>query len=41
NVTHRAVGPFEKEGHNLASRDSGASIWQPIVAEFFAANGIR
>ncbi|MBV8392689.1 MAG: peptidase [Alphaproteobacteria bacterium] len=41
NVTHRAVGPFEKEGHNLASRDSGASTWQPIVTEFFAANGIR
>jgi dienelactone hydrolase len=26
NVTHRAVGPFGNEGHNLASSDSGAPI---------------
>ena len=33
-ATHRAVGPFAKEGHNLASSDSGAPIWQPLVEDF-------
>jgi dienelactone hydrolase len=33
-ATHRAVGPFAKEGHNLASSDSGAAIWQPLVEDF-------
>ncbi|MFI5000471.1 MAG: alpha/beta hydrolase family protein [Reyranellales bacterium] len=33
-AVHRALGPFGKEGHNLASSDSGAPIWQPLVAEF-------
>ena len=31
---HRPVGPFGKEGHNLASSESGAPIWQPLVADF-------
>ena len=33
-ATHRAVGPFAKEGHNLASSDNGASIWHPLVEDF-------
>jgi dienelactone hydrolase len=33
-ATHRAVGPFGKEGHNLAGSDSGVSIWQPLVDDF-------
>jgi dienelactone hydrolase len=33
-ATHRAVGPFGSDGHNLASSDSGAAIWQPLVSEF-------
>ena len=33
-AVHRALGPFGKDGHNLASSDSGASIWTPLVAEF-------
>lgn len=33
-VTHKALGPFAKDGHNLAGSDSGASIWTPLVSEF-------
>jgi len=33
-ATHDAVGKFGKEGHNLASCDTGASIWQPLVEDF-------
>lgn len=33
-AVHRAVGPFGKEGHNLAGSDSGAAIWQPLVDDF-------
>ncbi len=33
-VVHRTVAAFGKEGHNLASSDSGAPIWQPLVTEF-------
>ena len=33
-ATHRAVGPFAKEGHNLASSDSGAPTWHPLVEDF-------
>lgn len=33
-ATHRAVGPFAKDGHNLASGDSGAPIWHPLVEDF-------
>jgi dienelactone hydrolase len=35
-ATHRPVGPFGKDGHNLASSDSGAPIWQPLVGDFLA-----
>lgn len=35
-AVHRAVGPFGKDGHNLASSDSGAAIWQPLVDDFLA-----
>ncbi|WIM09425.1 CocE/NonD family hydrolase [Enhydrobacter sp.] len=35
-VTHRAVGPFGKDGHHLASSNSGAAIWQPLVADFLS-----
>jgi dienelactone hydrolase len=31
---HRAVGPFGREGHSLASSDSGVPIWRPLVEEF-------
>jgi dienelactone hydrolase len=31
---HHAVGPFAKEGHNLASSDGGAVVWQPLVEDF-------
>lgn len=33
-ATHRAVGPFRNEGHNLASSDSGGPIWHPLVEDF-------
>jgi dienelactone hydrolase len=33
-AVHRPVAAFGKEGHNLASSDSGAPIWQPLVTEF-------
>ncbi len=33
-ATHRAVGPFGKEGHSLASAQSGAPIWQPLIDDF-------
>jgi dienelactone hydrolase len=33
-AVHRAVGPFGKDGHSLASSDSGAAIWQPLVDDF-------
>ena len=33
-AVHRPVAAFGKEGHNLASSDSGARIWQPLVTEF-------
>ena len=33
-AAHRAVGPFGKEGHNLASSDSGAPVWHPLVEDF-------
>ncbi len=33
-ATHRAVGPFGKEGHNLASSNRGAPIWHPLVEDF-------
>jgi len=33
-ATHRPVGPFGHDGHNLASADSGAPIWQPLVSDF-------
>jgi dienelactone hydrolase len=36
-ATHRAVGPFAKEGHNLASSDSGAPIWHPLVENFLTS----
>ena len=35
-ATHRPVGPFGNDRHNLASSDSGAPIWQPLVSEFLA-----
>jgi dienelactone hydrolase len=41
NVTHRPVGPFGKEGHSLSSSDSGGPIWQPLVSDFLAGNGLR
>ncbi len=34
NVTHRALGPFGRDGHALAGSDSGARIWSPLVTEF-------
>jgi len=33
-AVHRPVAAFGKEGHNLASSDSGAPIWRPLVEEF-------
>jgi dienelactone hydrolase len=33
-AVHRPVAAFGTEGHNLASRDSGAPIWRPLVEEF-------
>lgn len=33
-AVHRPVAAFGKEGHNLASSDSGAPVWQPLVTEF-------
>lgn len=38
-VTHRPLGAFGKDGHNLASSESGASIWQPLVSDFLG--GLR
>jgi len=34
--TFRALGAFGSDGHNLASSDSGASVWQGPVSEFLA-----
>ena len=31
---HQAVGPFGNDGHNLASSDSGAPIWHPLLEDF-------
>jgi hypothetical protein len=33
-AVHRPVAAFEKDGHNLASRDSGAPISRPLVENF-------
>ena len=33
-AVHQPVAAFGKEGHNLASSDSGAPIWRPLVEEF-------
>jgi dienelactone hydrolase len=38
NVTYRALGPFGKDGHSLASSNNGASIWKPIVGGFLDGN---
>ncbi|HEY4166311.1 MAG TPA: CocE/NonD family hydrolase [Reyranella sp.] len=33
-AVHRPVAALGKEGHSLASSDSGAPIWRPLVTEF-------
>jgi dienelactone hydrolase len=33
-AVHRAVGPFAKEGHSLASSENGAAIWRPLAEDF-------
>lgn len=33
-AVHRPVSTFGSEGHNLASSDNGAPIWQPLVTAF-------
>lgn len=33
-VTHKALGPFGKDGHSLAGSDSAAPIWTPLVNDF-------
>lgn len=35
-ATYRPVGAFGRDGHSLASSDSGAPIWQPLVQSFLA-----
>lgn len=35
--TYRALGAFGSDGHNLASSDSGVSMWQGPVSEFLAS----
>jgi dienelactone hydrolase len=36
-AVHGAVGPFGKEGHDLASSDSGVPVWRPLVDDFLAS----
>jgi dienelactone hydrolase len=33
-ATHRALGAFGQDGHDLAGSDAGAGIWEPLVGEF-------
>ncbi len=33
-LTHKALGPFGREGHYLGSSNDGAPIWRPLVKKF-------